>query len=1285
MATRLASGYIELSVHYKEAMREIRKAINDVGDVELDFTVDTKSAERQSERFREKESKKSVETKLDVDLREAEKKLLGLRIKEEARKLGVKVDVDTAQADTQLRLLRAQNEARRIQLGVDVDGRGLKRSLENIARSDFLKINLGVAGIASLPALAAGLAEVASAMAQLSQAALVIPGGIAGAVSSIGTLAFGLTGVTDAYEALNKVADESAKSGRDAAAQARSQQSASYSLRNAINDEAQARGDVSRAIRDQRRDMQDLDLQMRGGITSEKRAILEAQKARERLYSGDFSDYREALLDVEEADLRVEEVRNRNVRTAEDLAEANAKGVYGSDRVVAANERLTRSQQSVVMAQGAVAAAADTTTAAQEEAELAMGKLSQNGQAFVRALMDVQGPIQTLRNLVQDNIFAGLDDDLRSLTGKAMPTFERGLGGIGDAWNRSFKEMFRLAGEGKNLSVLERIFGNTTEAQDILTGALEPLTEGLLTLTEAGTDALPRLADGFVAVSERFANFITAADEDGRLDEWIDEGITALGNLGETLLNLGKIFTGIGDAAQGTLLGNLEKWTTTWATWINSVEGQNTLKDFFAEGRRVFEQWRPILEDLPGIFKSIYDAASTFSSAVALIMSPITEILENFPGLVETAAMAFLVFKSAQVVGAVGGMLTSLTSMSTMLKTDLPKSAKIGGAGIASALSAVAIPAWLSYLVGKENPAYNQPNDPQSLQAQADALTGKVAPGTLGGPPLAQRERRGLPPIDPTGGLIMGSDPRTFAHQQKMPYWESKGYTVGDHAADAANEHQNGALDIMVPSIEEGNKVLQEILSDPNVYGAIFNNQAYGYGQGSAPRDYSGGFTGNDTQDHKDHVHVWYKPGNDSNITPAMPQVVPPGVNPAPPVAGGPPGMPPPGAGTPPVSIQDLLFPGVKKFDTGGWWKDGELGINTTGEDELVLNPDHLDDLAKQGVDPNALIHGNGLGAPPGPTPDQVNQIDQYQGQIEQFTGMRTGGYIPAAAGNTSVAGESFLSGIYGMGAEVINGLIDQAASAASSAAGMALTAGTFGAGAAGAPAASAAASAAIGMGTQAAKRGVEYGAQMLGILTDSIIEQATPFGTPRILTTDPTGFMPQQLLSGAIGKMMQPGQQIPGQPGQPPQAGAPATPGMPPAADHGGTGAAPGVPNPAGPPPGVGQTVGQGQPDPNQMTALDFLKPIIPTVHDQGGWLPPGGLAMNLTKKAEPIPVFNHDQWGTLNSLANAPVGEPVPAGGGDYRTIIENVTVKDVAEFERAMRDRQALQSMRYRGRPR
>jgi tape measure domain-containing protein len=140
---------------------------------------------------------------------------------------------------------------------------------------------------------------------------------------------------------------------------------------------------------------------------------------------------------------------------------------------------------------------------------------------------------------------------------------------------------------------------------------------------------------------------------------------------------------------------------------------------------------------------------------------------------------------------------------------------------------------------------------------------------------------------------------------------------------------------------------------------------------------------------------------------------------------------------------------------------------------------------------------------------------------------MRTAGAIPAGAGSTAKAGTSAIAGAIDMGGEVINGIIDQAASAVSTAASAAAMAGSFGAaGPEGGMAAGSAAQFAIGLGTNAAKRGVTYGFDLLGIGADSLLQQLTPFGQPRWLNQDYTGFMPKQAITGALGNLMSGGAQ---------------------------------------------------------------------------------------------------------------------------------------------------------------
>ncbi|AER47573.1 endolysin [Mycobacterium phage DS6A] len=325
----------------------------------------------------------------------------------------------------------------------------------------------------------------------------------------------------------------------------------------------------------------------------------------------------------------------------------------------------------------------------------------------------------------------------------------------------------------------------------------------------------------------------------------------------------------------------------------------------------------------------------------------------------------------------------------------------------------------------------------------------------------------------------------------------------------------------------------------------------------------------------------------------------------------------------------------------------------------------------------------------------------------------RTEGLIPAGAGGGGQAGTSFLSGIIGMGGEIAKGLIDQAASAAATAASAGVTAGTFGAGAAAAPAAGSAAASAIGLGTEAAKRGIDWATQMMGIGVDSLAEILMPFGVPRFFQTDPTQFMPQlpgqdaavttgeKAEDGEAGGPVQPGQ-LPGQqpvggPAGPAQAGG-ITPEAPPIGELLGGAAgqsAATTPTPAVTAAAVGPASGPvaedqqhgrgGPPGPlDDLILPRYGKGGVVGVFDSGGWLMPGDVAVNKTRRPEPI--LTGDQWQTLAAVAGRPAPDRAVAteAPNDYSVRIENVTVKDVRELEAQMSSRQRLQMMRYAGRP-
>lgn len=379
------------------------------------------------------------------------------------------------------------------------------------------------------------------------------------------------------------------------------------------------------------------------------------------------------------------------------------------------------------------------------------------------------------------------------------------------------------------------------------------------------------------------------------------------------------------------------------------------------------------------------------------------------------------------------------------------------------------------------------------------------------------------------------------------------------------------------------------------------------------------------------------------------------------------------GGGGPNSHMAGTLPNGINVENTGG---GSMYGTGATGADQF---PIQYYFEAPNGGDMGAMQMGSMLadgqlgathgmlgGAAPG-------AADPYATGSATAPG-RTEGYIPAGAGNTSVSGTSMVSGFLNMGAQAINGLIDQAASAASTAAGAAVAGGTMGAGAPAAPAASAAAQAAIGLGTQAAKRGVEYGFQLGGIWTDALIEQVTPFGAPRWLSTDPTAFIPRLPSQGAATTSAEQATTAAVDPATTQHGQSMPTPpvSVPDVATGQGGGALPG--------PASAPTPAQTPLSPQSPT--DVMPPWMRNigVFDDGGWLEPGKLAYNAGNRPEP--VFNPRDWDALK----AGVYDAPPPAGGDSAPFIENMTVTaaDTDDAIRKWRGEVSLASMRYRGRP-
>lgn len=561
--------------------------------------------------------------------------------------LGVTVHPDLAQAQADLARWRAQEERNALDIPVNVDTNSVQRAtreLGNLADAgkalSALKWNAGALGLGSLPAAATALTTVVASLQQISQVGLVLPGVMAAGAASIGTFKLGVAGVADAFDAVEKSADGSAKS------------------------------------------------------------------------------------------------------------------------IAAAQEALA----------GLAPSAADAVKTAAE----------------VKTELD-----KALRKPVQQNLFEGVSGDLRKLVDADLPVLQKGLTGIASGLNQNLRQLMASAGSESSQGLLDRILGNTGDAQARLTKAIDPLVHALGTLTAAGSDTLPKLADGVGRLAERFDTFINKADQDGRLDKWIDGGIKGVEHLGSIVLDLGKSLAAVTNAAGGGegLLSLLDAGAEKLATFLNSAEGQDKLTRFFNEGKQQLGQWLPILQNVAGMLPGVFAAAKQWTDVLLPPLQSITGFLAEHPGLIENVATAFIAWKT---IDGITSLLGSLGTVKNMLGVDLPGAASTGAGGISAALARVAVPAWLAYLVGQQNPFIapptqnpdgsqtfptfpgQSPDDKSGASIGPDGkihITGKdgqpLPPGPLGlgapNPPAPQVPKspqpagvgngpHGKPPVPVTGG-----------------------------------------------------------------------------------------------------------------------------------------------------------------------------------------------------------------------------------------------------------------------------------------------------------------------------------------------------------------------------------------------------------------------------------------------------------------------------------------------------------------------------------------------------
>lgn len=532
-----------------------------------------------------------------------------------------------------------------------------------------LRLPMGALGLSAIPAMVSQLGGLTAGLVQLSQAALVLPGAFAMAGASIGTFAVGISGLKEAWKALG----DQEKHSTETASQQRMEQ---RQMTDAVADETRARRDLSNAVEQEQRRQRDLALQLRGAKLSEAEAILEVQDAEAEVRQGHFSGERErdhALIRFEQSKQNLLEVRNRNADLAQDVAKNEHTGVRGSDSVVSATQALTKATERVAEATQKLGEGSTSMQQAAEKSKAALDKLSPSGRQFIQTLFDMKPAFREFANSVQEPLTKDLGPAFARMfnSPSIQQNLRSGMQGLAGSMNRVMQTEMATISTPESGGLITRLFAGSTDAMSRLSDqVVKPLTTGILQLSAAGSEAMPRIISGMGELATRFANFISKADADGSLKTWIDQGIDAMTTFGRIVYNIGDSLTGISKAFGTEFLTSVEKVTKQIADFLNSAKGQSELKNFIVETKLAMDEWKPILKDLPTILHAAFEAGRTAVQEFLPIVQAFTWVLKECPGLIGTVATAFVAWKTINPImtglsGLMNGFANQVTNVGT--------------------------------------------------------------------------------------------------------------------------------------------------------------------------------------------------------------------------------------------------------------------------------------------------------------------------------------------------------------------------------------------------------------------------------------------------------------------------------------------------------------------------------------------------------------------------------------------------------------------------------------------
>lgn len=274
----------------------------------------------------------------------------------------------------------------------------------------------------------------------------------------------------------------------------------------------------------------------------------------------------------------------------------------------------------------------------------ALERLSGNARAFVLELQSMRPAFDRLRLDVQDRLFKGLDDQLRSVAKSTFPELRTAARSFADTFNAMAVGVAAGARDVGDSGALGQALSQGTTAFSKLERLPGQVLVAVTQLAAAGGPLLNRFVDRIVDLADSASKALTNAFESGALEEAVSNAGDVLAQLGRIAGNvfgtIGNLMDAAGDSGTG-LFGVLEQVTQALEDLTASDQFQETLRALIEVGQELVSAVLPLLlEAFNALAPAIQILAPYVQEIVALLGEQLAELIpELAPVLAELATL----------------------------------------------------------------------------------------------------------------------------------------------------------------------------------------------------------------------------------------------------------------------------------------------------------------------------------------------------------------------------------------------------------------------------------------------------------------------------------------------------------------------------------------------------------------------------------------------------------------------------------------------------------------------